>query len=212
VGVRGHEKEGQSPTCSPESARLLRSDLICVYLDGSGHRRAGGEGLASCDLDKRSFGFEATWPTGFVRRCPPTSALLHPLLSTSRYVRSGAFPCGTRAADLHKHGGRYWDRTSDLFRVRHRKHVRRRPPVRVCPGQSRAGIAPDTRGHGRTGSRRGTRWGTRCGGPSGPPSPGRLPRPVTWLLRTGRRRSPAGGRPRCGRAPGARNRFRSPIV
>src|SRR5660397_65159 len=78
--------------------------------------------------------------------CPPASALLHPLLSTSRDMRSDAFPCGTRAADLHKHGGRYWDRTSDLLRVRHRKL--RCLGVRVARIPQISGPAAESRGTG----------------------------------------------------------------
>ena len=64
-------------------------------------------------------------------------------------------------------GGRYWDRTSDLFRVRHRKRVRRGPSACVCAGQSGAKSSPVSREHGRTRSRWGTRWGTRAMGRRG---------------------------------------------
>ena len=61
-------------------------------------------------------------------------------------------------------GGRYWDRTSDLFRVRDRKHVRRGPPACVCEGQSAVGPQADIAGWGRTSRGWGTRWGTRRAG------------------------------------------------
>jgi len=64
-------------------------------------------------------------------------------------------------------GGRYWDRTSDLFRVRDRKRVRRGPSACVGAGQSGAKSSPVSREHGRTRSRWGTRWGTRAMGRRG---------------------------------------------
>src|SRR5665647_72103 len=68
------------------------------------------------------------------------------------------------AADLHKRGGRYWDRTSDLFRVRDRERVRRGPSACVCAGQPAVGPQADVAGWGRAWRGWGTRWGTRRAG------------------------------------------------
>src|SRR5450830_984224 len=76
---------------------------------------------------------------------------------TSSHVWPTSHP---KAAMTCTDGGRYWDRTSDLFRVRDRKPVRTRPPTTICAGQTVARRPANMCGHARTGRGWGTCWGT----------------------------------------------------
>ena len=67
------------------------------------------------------------------------------------------------AFSLRKRGGRYWDRTSDLFRVSLENGVHRGSIQ--CVGAGQEGVRSRTDGGGLGWTRR--RWGTRWGTPSG---------------------------------------------